>query len=75
MSGWVNPFADPVFEVGDIVVCRNARSYLFTEGRHYVVEEYTPTDPAPGYTRPAYVAVKDDSGRSVHCHADRFKKA
>lgn len=72
---WVNPFADPVFEVGNVVVCRNPRGYLLTEGRQYVVEEYTPTDPAFTYTWPAYVVVKDDRGKGAYCHADRFKKA
>lgn len=61
---------------GDKVVCRNPNGYAFTEGKEYTVIEYSSEAyeaDIGGFTWPAYVAVKDDYGREVACHASRFR--
>lgn len=61
---------------GDVVVCRNASGYVFTEGKTYGVIAYHPewfdSSVPGGFTWPAYVVVRDDYGRNVRAHAHRF---
>ena len=66
--------ADPVFEVGDVVVCVAPYRYAFTLGKQYTVLKYEPQYPDTNYTWPAYVTVTGDNGKEAVCHARRFKK-
>jgi hypothetical protein len=67
---------DPVFEVGQKVRCRYNSGYHFlTEGKIYTVVDYTPRNPTPTFTFPAYVGVIGDDGRRYGCHASRFEDA
>lgn len=63
-------------KAGQLVRCLFADGYNFTEGREYIVIEYTPpyqTQGAGGFTFPAYVVVLDDAGHKNTCHAGRFE--
>ena len=68
-----------MFNEGDQVICTGSRGYDFTTGKVYTVLKYEPqyydADTPSGFTWPAYVKVKDDSGLEVFCHAHRFKLA
>ena len=66
---------DPVFNVGDEVVCIIPYGYNLSLNGQYEVLKYVPKDSVPniGFTWPAYVTVQDDSGKKAVCHADRFK--
>lgn len=59
-------------KTGDIVVCRDSRSYAFTENKEYTVVNYLPPDCQETFIWPASVVVTDDYGRTVQCHANRF---
>lgn len=67
---------DPVFDVGQVVICRIAGGYAFTEGKEYTVTIYEPrfhdTECAAGFTWPAYIHLLDDNGKETCCHAFRF---
>lgn len=65
---------DPVFEVGDTVVCHADYGYPFTIGKQYTVLRYEPRYPDLNFTWPAYVHVIGDDGKKTVCHARRFKK-
>lgn len=62
-------------KTGDRAVCVGSRGYDFTTGKEYEIVQYDPPYRAEGdwFTWPAYVAVVDNSGKLVHCHAHRFK--
>lgn len=60
-------------QTGDLVVCRAARGYHFTEGKTYEVVRYEPRVADLNFTWPAYVHVVDDYGKLVVCHASRFE--
>lgn len=66
-----------MFRVGNTVVCINAIGYDFTTNKEYTILEYIPElhddSVANGFTWPAYVEVRDNSGHQVRCHAHRFK--
>ena len=65
---------DPVFEVGDVVVCVSANGYTLPRGKQYVVVKYEAEYPDSAFTWPAYVTIQSDQGRLFICHAYRFKK-
>ena len=69
------PIAEPVFEVGQVVVATGNYSWLLTEGKQYTVTKYEPECPdhAIGFTWPAYVTVIGDSGKPVTGHTYRFR--
>ena len=72
----INPVfePDPVFEVGNIVVCVAPYGYAFTRDKQYTVLKYEPRYPDTNFTWPAYVTVTGDDGKEAICHARRFKK-
>ena len=75
---WVNPFGDPVFEVGSVVTCVNAEgAYRLAEGNTYKVLAYDPEERcyANTYTWPAYVRVRTGKNSTAYYHARRFKKS
>jgi hypothetical protein len=63
-----------VIQKGDTVICRAARGYDFTTGKAYTVTDYQEQAWTPGFTWPAYVQVRDDSGKLAWAHAHRFVK-
>ena len=65
---------DPVFSVGDLIICKRNNAYDLTVGETYKVIEYIPKEPAWNFTFPAYVDVLDDNKEKVRCHASRFRK-
>lgn len=68
---------DPVFEVGQRVVCKGTcYDYNIREGKEYTVLEYEPRshDSDARFTWPAYVHFEDDKGRRRVAHASRFKE-
>lgn len=62
------------FKPGDTVRCVGPRGYMFTMGKDYTVVKYEPKFAGLNFTWPAYVVVKDDYGKLVHCHAWRFEQ-
>ena len=64
---------DPVFTVGQEVVCNYADGYHFLKaGNRYKVLDYAPRRVDPTFTWPALVTVSADDGRPNVCHASRF---
>lgn len=59
---------------GDQITCRQPSGYCLTEGKTYEVVEFEPPFPTDRFTWPAYVVVRDDSGKLAHMHAQRFNE-
>ncbi|QOI69520.1 hypothetical protein XaavBphi31_23 [Xanthomonas phage Xaa_vB_phi31] len=59
-------------KAGDKIVCRGSRGYMLTTNKVYEVVDYQPSARVDHFTWPAYVAVIDDYGTKVWCHAHRF---
>ena len=60
-------WSDPVFNVGDEVICLSPSGYDLTLGKSYTVLK-----PSSGFTWPAYVEVMDDGGKHVVSRANMF---
>lgn len=65
---------EPIFEPGQPVVATGSYGYAITEGKEYEVLEYTPRNPTPTFTWPAYVTVKGDFGKPITGHTHRFRR-
>lgn len=66
---------EPIFTVGQKVIATGSYNWLLTEGKEYVVIDYSPSvsDTNAAFTWPAYVTVIGDSGKPVTGHTHRFK--
>lgn len=60
------------FIPGDIITCHSSNGYLLTINKTYIVDTYEPEERVNAFRFPAYVAVRDDFGELVRCHASRF---
>lgn len=63
-----------LFKVGQEVIATCSYMHHLTEGKRYVVQEYTPELVTPTLTFPAYVTVLGDSGTQWQDFAHRFKE-
>ena len=70
---WIT--GNPVFEVGEKIICTGSHGYALTAGKEYEVLEYDEKIEhyGIGFTWPAYVTVMGDDDKKAFCHARRFK--
>lgn len=67
-------WAERVFTPGQRVKALCSVGYVITEGKEYVVHEYTPRARSENghFTWPAYVTVTGDHGKLCTTHTQRF---
>ncbi len=64
---------EPVFTVGQRVRATGRYMHQLTEGKEYVVTEYSPKEYGPTFTWEACVTVLGDFGTPVSGHWYRFR--